>query len=100
MTKQRLVIFTRFPEPGKAKTRLIPALGPDDAAALARNMTHHTLAWARELAKGFPVSVEVRFEGGDAERMATAFGNGFPYRPARGGGPWLPHGPGLGRSVL
>ena len=44
-------------------------------------MTHHTLARARELAQGFPVSVEVRFEGGDAEKMATAFGNGFPYRP-------------------
>ncbi len=81
MTKQRLVIFTRFPEPGKAKTRLIPALGPERAASLARDMTHHTLARARELAQGFPVSVEVRFEGGDAEKMATAFGNGFPYRP-------------------
>jgi len=81
MTKQRLVIFTRFPEAGKAKTRLIPALGPEWAAALARDMTRHTLAWARELARGFPVSMEVRFEGGDGERMATAFGNGFPYRP-------------------
>ena len=81
MTKQRLVIFTRFPEPGKAKTRLIPAVGPERAAALARDMTRHTLAWARQLAEGFPTSVEVRFEGGDAERMATVFGNGFPYRP-------------------
>ncbi|MGB9619873.1 MAG: hypothetical protein ACPL7K_05640, partial [Armatimonadota bacterium] len=80
MIKQRLVIFTRFPEPHKAKTRLIPALGPQGAAALAREMTRHTLGWVRELAKGFPVQVEVRFEGGDAERMATTFGNGFRYR--------------------
>lgn len=80
MMKQRLVIFTRFPEPHKAKTRLIPALGPEGAAALGRDMTRHTLAWVRELATGFAVPAEVRFEGGDAERMAAAFGNGFPYR--------------------
>jgi rSAM/selenodomain-associated transferase 2/rSAM/selenodomain-associated transferase 1 len=80
MMKRRLVIFTRFPEPHKAKTRLIPALGPEGAAALGCDMTRHTLACVRELAKDFGVPVEVRFEGGDAERMTAAFGNGFPYR--------------------
>jgi len=79
--RPRLVIFTRFSEPHKAKTRLIPALGPEGAAALGREMTWHTFARARELAEAFSLSVEVRFEGGDAERMAAAFGNGFPYRP-------------------
>jgi rSAM/selenodomain-associated transferase 2/rSAM/selenodomain-associated transferase 1 len=79
--QQNLVVFTRFPESGKAKTRLIPAMGPERAAGLAREMTQHTLAWARELAESFPVSVEVRFDGGDAERMAIAFGDGIPYRP-------------------
>lgn len=81
MTQRHLVIFTRFPEPGKAKTRLIPALGPARAAELAREMTQHTLAWARELAEGYPVNIEIRFDGGDTESMATAFGNGLPYRP-------------------
>ena len=81
MTRNRLVIFTRYPEPHTAKTRLIPALGPDGAARLQGDLTRHTLAWVRELAEGFPVSVEVRFEGGDTQKMATAFGNGFPYRP-------------------
>lgn len=80
MMKRRLVIFTRFPEPHKAKTRLIPALGPQRAAAVGRDMTQHTLACVRELAKDFGVAAEVRFEGGDPERMAAAFGNGFPYR--------------------
>lgn len=77
---RRLIIFTRFPEPHRTKTRLIPALGPEGAAALARDMTRHTLACVRPLAKDFGVLAEVRFEGGDAERMAAAFGNGFPYR--------------------
>ena len=85
MMQQRLVIFTRFPEPHKAKTRLIPALEPDGAARLQADMTRHTLAWARELAEGFPVSLEVRFEGGDTGKMAMAFGDGFTYR-AQGSG--------------
>ncbi len=78
--KQRLVVFTRFPEPHKAKTRLIPALGPEGAALLARDMTRHTLALVRVTAAEFPVSVEVRFEGGDLEKMAACFGNGASYR--------------------
>ena len=81
MMRQRLVIFTRFPEPDKTKTRLVPALGPEGAAQLQRDMTRHTLALVRELAAGSPISVEVRFEGGDAEKMAACFGNDLSYRP-------------------
>jgi hypothetical protein len=42
-----LIIFTRYPLPGKAKTRLIPAIGAEAAAQLQRKMTEHTLrqAW-------------------------------------------------------
>ena len=82
MTKQRLVIFTRFPEPGQAKTRLIPAVGPERAAALARDMTRHALAWARQLAESLPTSVEVRFEERATQSgWPRVFGDGFPYRP-------------------
>jgi glycosyltransferase A (GT-A) superfamily protein (DUF2064 family) len=43
MTEPRLVLFTRFPTPGQAKTRLIPALGAEGAAALHRHLTERTL---------------------------------------------------------
>ncbi|MGM0486767.1 MAG: TIGR04283 family arsenosugar biosynthesis glycosyltransferase [Planctomycetota bacterium] len=79
--ERRLTIFTRYPEPGKTKTRLIPALGPEGAAEIQRNMTGYTLDWVRELAGRFPMSVEVRFEGGDAEKMAACFGGRVLYRP-------------------
>ena len=39
----RLVIFAKAPQPGAVKTRLIPALGPEGAAALARRMLTHVL---------------------------------------------------------
>jgi glycosyltransferase A (GT-A) superfamily protein (DUF2064 family) len=38
-----LIVFTRFPIHGKTKTRLIPALGAEGAAALQRQMTEHPL---------------------------------------------------------
>src|SRR5687767_14682629 len=42
----RTLVFAREPVTGKAKTRLIPALGPDGAARLARLMLGHALVEA------------------------------------------------------
>ena len=41
-----LVVFAKAPLAGFAKTRLIPALGPEGAATLARHMLSHTLQQA------------------------------------------------------
>jgi rSAM/selenodomain-associated transferase 1 len=42
----RLVVFAKVPQAGVAKTRLIPALGAEGAATLARRMLCHTLSQA------------------------------------------------------
>lgn len=42
----RIVIFAKAPQPGSVKTRLIPALGVDGAAALARRFLAHALQQA------------------------------------------------------
>lgn len=49
----RLIIFAKSPEPGRAKTRLIPALGPEGAARCAAALVRHTLrtAVAAEIGK-------------------------------------------------
>ena len=39
----RIIIFAKAPQPGFAKTRLIPALGKEGAAELAQQMLLHTL---------------------------------------------------------
>jgi len=39
----RIVIFAKAPLPGRTKTRLIPALGAEGAAALARSMLESTI---------------------------------------------------------
>jgi len=71
MTRRpRLVMFTRFPEPGRAKTRLIPALGPAGAAALHRQMTERTLATLRATA----YDVEVWVTGAPLSAFAEWLG--------------------------
>lgn len=44
----RLLLFARFPTPGVCKTRLIPALGAEGAAALHRHLTERTVATLRQ----------------------------------------------------
>ena len=58
---ERLIIFTRYPEAGKAKTRLIPAIGAKGAAQLQRQMTEWTITQARRLAAERNCKIEVHF---------------------------------------
>lgn len=44
--RPRLVVFAKAPQAGAVKTRLIPALGAQGAAALARSMLDHALQQA------------------------------------------------------
>lgn len=58
------MIFTRYPQPGKAKTRLIPALGAEAAADLQRQMTEYSLRQVRKwLALHSTGSAEIWFAG-------------------------------------
>jgi len=43
MTTTRIILFAKAPVAGRVKTRLIPALGADGAAQLARRMLDHAL---------------------------------------------------------
>lgn len=70
MQPARLVMFTRYPEPGAAKTRLIPALGEDGAAALHRRLAERTIATLDET--GLPV--EIRITGAPGERFEAWLG--------------------------
>jgi rSAM/selenodomain-associated transferase 1 len=46
MTTTRILVFAKAPLPGRAKTRLIPALGAAGAARLAARLLDHALAQA------------------------------------------------------
>jgi hypothetical protein len=76
---ERLMIFTRYPQPGAAKTRLIPALGEVGAAAISRQMTEHTLAQVLALQQAYPVQAEIWFAGGTANLMRQWLGENWCY---------------------
>lgn len=78
---ERLIVFTRYPEPGKAKTRLIPALGAEAAADLHRQMTEATLAQIKPLQQSRSLTVEVWFTGGDRVQMQAWLGADLLYQP-------------------
>jgi rSAM/selenodomain-associated transferase 1 len=86
VSRARIVVFAKEPVAGRVKTRLIPALGAEGAAALARDMLARTLEEARaaglavelcgdpdaaqwhELKPG--LSLTAQGEGGLGERLA------------------------------
>jgi len=79
--RECLILFTRYPEPGTTKTRLIPHLGPGGAADLQRQMTAHIVAQALPLKESRKLKVEVRYDGGDERRMRAWLGDALTYRP-------------------
>lgn len=77
--KNILIVFSRYPEPGITKTRLIPVLGPERAAILQRQMTEDTIAKVRELITDFPLEIEICYEGGSEPQMVEWLGE-FDYQ--------------------
>ena len=85
MPRERLILFTRYPVAGKAKTRLIPELGAEAAAETQRELTELTLHRAVSIAIARGVHIEVRYEGGDARLMRDWLGPMPRYTPQGGG---------------
>ncbi len=79
--RRRLILFARFPDAGKVKTRLIPALGSKGAAALHRRLVLRTLRTAHALCQAENVELEIRFAGDDANEMQHWLGDGWICRP-------------------
>ncbi len=78
--RECLILFTRYPEPGKTKTRLIPVLGAEGAATLQRQMTEQMLAEANKLQAFYPLLAEVHFTGGNESLMQEWLGSKLIYQ--------------------
>jgi hypothetical protein len=75
----RLIVFGRYPVPGRTKTRLIPALGPAGAADLQRQLTEKTLKTVRSFTGQYGIGAEVCFEGGNERKMLRWLGSGLDF---------------------
>ena len=69
-----VALFAKFPVPGLAKTRLVPKLGEEGAAALHRRLVERTLATVR--ASGLPFAVWTT--GADHDVFAEWLGADVP----------------------
>lgn len=74
----RLLLFTRFPEAGRCKTRLIPALGAEGATRLQRLLTEKIVVEALSVQDAGLGSLTVHHDGATSEEMASWLGP-LPY---------------------
>jgi len=73
------LLFARYPVPGQAKTRLIPALGPDGAARLHRRLTEHAAGVARAAGVSDHARISVCFTGAARRDFRSWLGPDFAY---------------------
>ncbi|MBD3336317.1 MAG: DUF2064 domain-containing protein [Candidatus Eisenbacteria bacterium] len=78
--RPRLIIFTRHPEAGGVKTRLVPYLGPDGARHIHDWLTRRIARAARRLRRLEHVAVEIHHAGGTREEMRRWLGPDLAYR--------------------
>jgi hypothetical protein len=76
----RLILFTRCPEPGTTKTRLIPVLGPEGAADFQRRLTERAAQAAATARSRRGLALEIRHAGGSRTVMQQWLGDEFSYR--------------------
>lgn len=81
----RLILFAKAPVPGRAKTRLVPALGADGAARLYRAFLADTAEVVRRVRAADERELWVTAGPGSEEAIAAA-GEGFAVRRQREGG--------------
>ncbi|MEN8189070.1 MAG: TIGR04282 family arsenosugar biosynthesis glycosyltransferase [Thermodesulfobacteriota bacterium] len=80
-----IILFTRFPEPGSCKTRLIPALGKGGAAGLHRQLVAKVLNELDTLQASREFKLEIFYHGGSQEAMEQWLGTGYWFAPQSGG---------------
>lgn len=70
----RLILFSRYPVPGKTKTRLIPELGKIGAAGLQQRLTQSVFKTAQKTAANRNMDIEVCFDDGSEQKMQQWLG--------------------------
>ncbi|MCA9148843.1 MAG: TIGR04283 family arsenosugar biosynthesis glycosyltransferase [Planctomycetales bacterium] len=71
-----ILLFVRFPEPGKVKTRLQLALSGEQACAIYQRVATRTIQTVREFAQQSGAAWEAHFAGGSENELQGEFGPG------------------------
>ncbi len=77
MSKKTLIVFTRYPELGKTKTRLIRAIGAKKATNLQRKMTEETLKKVEKITEN--INIQIYYTGGNLSLMEDWLGKKWSF---------------------
>jgi hypothetical protein len=79
ISRSCLMLFARYPEAGKVKTRLIPAVGGEGAACIYQEMAEYTLHQARAVASTKGTALQLWFTGGNQDALRHWLGPDLTY---------------------
>ncbi len=79
-----VILFTRFPVPGKTKTRLIGTLGAQGAADLQKHMTQQILSQIQPALNRHKIQLLLYFYAGSHTQMTQWLGHRFTYYRQKG----------------
>ncbi len=80
-----VILFTRFPHPGKCKTRLAPQLGPEGAALIHRQLVRHTLETLTVFfTRKDNTELIIYHDSGSRQKMEGWLGSNYHYRQQQG----------------
>ncbi|MCI5146388.1 MAG: glycosyltransferase [Candidatus Electrothrix sp. AR3] len=79
-----ILLFTRYPRPGKVKTRMIEHLGPEGAAELHGQMTEQVIRQLQPVFLKGSTQLWVHYCGGSAEEMMAWLGDNELIRRQQG----------------
>jgi rSAM/selenodomain-associated transferase 1 len=82
--REEIILFSKYPLPGRVKTRLIPHLGSRKAAGLQKYLTEQALARAGEAASLRPAHLSLWYAGASRRRMKAWLGSSLPLIPQQG----------------
>ena len=75
----QVMLFARYPVPGQAKTRLIPEIGPRNAARLHRRMTENAAGVARAVRGSGDIGITVCCTGARVRDFRAWLGEDLQY---------------------
>ncbi len=75
-----IILFTRYPQPGKVKTRLINALGENGAAQTHRVLTEHIINRIQPVTRQLRAHLSIYYTGGTEQQMRDWLGENISLR--------------------
>ena len=82
---QLVILFTRHPQVGRCKSRLIPFLGAEGALKVYKSLVSHVLNQLQTFfASEIDTDLIIFFEGGSLQKMQDWTGEKYTYKKQRG----------------